>query len=91
MIKHPSEVSGTVNGKLKSPKDSCEKLRTVRVYRERQGPDKLVQTGTSKANGRWLVNLGKKRIKGRYYVKTPARNQCKASKSIVLDVVGWNE
>lgn len=54
-------------GKVKSPKAPCEKERKVKLYEVHSGPDDLVSTTESKANGNWAI--GNDTADGRFYVK----------------------
>jgi hypothetical protein len=69
------------HGSLGSPKAACKSSRSVRLYRVRSGPDKVVKSGTSNAKGRWSTPIGKKIPSGTYYAKAVARGNCKAGKS----------
>lgn len=74
------------HGTLKSAKSACAKNRTVKLYREKSGPDKLLGTDKSNAKTKWSIPLGKKLVPGSYYVTAPAEGSCKAAKSKVLPI-----
>jgi hypothetical protein len=74
------------HGTLKSGKSACATGRTVKLYREKSGPDKLLGTDTSNAKTKWSIPLGKKLISGSYYAKAPAKGRCKPAKSKVLTI-----
>lgn len=77
------------HGSLGSTK-ACKSGRTVRLYRVKGGPDKLLKTATSNAKGKWTTKIakGEKIPAGSYYVKAVARGNCKAGKSKTLRVPG---
>jgi len=72
------------HGTIQSPKAACRKNRTVRLYREKSGPDKLLGTGKSNKKGKWSIPI--KLTSGGYYAKTPKKGTCAAAKSNVLPV-----
>lgn len=74
------------HGTLKSGKSACATNRTVKLYREKSGPDKLLGTDKSNAKTKWSIPLGKKLTPGSYYAKAPAKGKCKAAKSEVLSI-----
>jgi hypothetical protein len=74
------------HGKLKSPRASCVANRTVKLYRERSGPDKLLGSDKSEDGGAWSIPIGKNLTSGAYYAKAPARGNCRGDKSKVLPV-----
>ncbi len=75
------------HGTLGSTK-ACKSGRTVRLYKVKSGPDKLLKTGTSNAKGKWSTPIGKRIPPGSYYVKAVARGSCKAGKSKTLVIPG---
>jgi len=90
-VKYPTTVSVSFkfpafHGTLKSPKASCKAGRTVRLYKVKSGPDKLLKQGTSDAKGRWSTLIGKPVPAGSYYVKATHKGNCKAGKSGVIPV-----
>jgi hypothetical protein len=72
------------NGKVQSSKASCTKNRTVKLFKEQAGPDKLLGTDKSNKKGKWLIPAKLK--SGNYYAKAPKRGSCGAAKSNVLPV-----
>ena len=74
------------HGTLKSSKSACATGRTVKLYREKAGPDKLLGTDKSNAKTKWSIPLGKRLTSGSYYAKTPAKGSCKPAKSKVLSI-----
>ena len=78
------------HGSLGSSKAACKSRRTVRLFKVKRGPDKLLKTGKSNRKGKWTTKLGNgKRIPpGSYYVKAVARGNCKAGKSRKLVIPG---
>jgi hypothetical protein len=74
------------HGKLKSAQGACTGNRTVKLYRVRSGPDKLLGTDSSADGGAWAIPIGKRLISGSYYAKATTRGNCGAGKSKVLPV-----
>jgi hypothetical protein len=74
------------HGKLKSARSSCATNRTVKLFREKAGPDKLLGTDKSSAKAKWSIPIGKRLKPGSYYAKAPAKGSCKAGKSTVLTI-----
>lgn len=74
------------HGTLKSSKSACAAGRTVKLFREKSGPDKLLGTDTSNAKTKWSIPLGKRLISGAYYAKAPAKGSCRSAKSKVLSI-----
>lgn len=74
------------HGTLKSGKSACATDRTVKLYREKSGPDKLLGTDKSNAKTKWSIPLGKRLTSGSYYAKAPAKGSCKPAKSQVLSI-----
>ena len=75
------------HGTLNTTK-ACKSGRTVRLYKVKGGPDKLLKTGTSNNKGKWSTPIGKRIPPGSYYVKAVARGSCKAGKSKTLVIPG---
>jgi len=77
------------HGTLGSTK-ACKAARTIRLYKVKGGPDKLLKTATSNNKGKWTTKIGngKKVPGGSYYVKAVARGNCKAGKSKTLTIPG---
>jgi hypothetical protein len=74
------------HGTLKSAKGSCATSRTVKLFRERSGPDKLLGTDKSNAKSKWSIPIGKRLTSGSYYAKAAAKGKCKAAKSKMLSI-----
>ena len=74
------------HGTLKSNKSACSTGRTVKLFREKSGPDTLLGTDTSNAKTKWSIPLGKRLTSGSYYAKAPAKGSCKPAKSKVLSI-----
>lgn len=74
------------HGTLKSSRESCATGRTVKLFREKSGPDKLLGTDTSDAKTKWSIPIGKKLTSGSYYAKAAAKGKCKPAKSKVLSI-----
>ncbi len=74
------------HGTLKSGKSACATGRTVKLFREKPGPDTLLGTDKSNAKTKWSIPIGKKLISGSYYAKAPAKGSCKPAKSKVLSI-----
>lgn len=74
------------HGTLKSPKASCAKRRTVKLYKVRPGPDRVLKRGTSNSKGRWTTPIGNPVPSGSYYVRASYRGNCRAAKSSVVPV-----
>jgi hypothetical protein len=72
------------HGTLQSAKGTCAKNRTVKLYREKSGPDKLLGTDKSDAKTKWSIPV--KLTSGSYYAKAPKKGTCSASKSKVVTV-----
>jgi hypothetical protein len=76
------------HGTLNSSKAACKSNRTVRLFKVKRGPDRLLMTGTSNGKGKWSTPVGKQIRPGSYYVKAVARGNCKAGKSKTLVIPG---
>jgi len=74
------------HGTLQSSKGACKKNRTVKVYREKSGPDTLLATGKSNGKAKWSAPIGNKLISGVYYVKAPRKGTCAPAKSKKIPV-----
>lgn len=72
------------HGKLKSSSSACATNRTVKLFRKRSGPDKLLGTDKSNANAKWSIPIKLK--PGSYYAKAPAKGSCRSAKSKVLTI-----
>jgi hypothetical protein len=73
------------HGSVKSAKGACATNRTVKLFRKKPGPDKLLGSDKSNANARWSIPIGKL-TRGSYYAKAPAKGSCRAGKSKVLTI-----
>jgi hypothetical protein len=74
------------HGTLKSAKSACATGRTVKLFREKAGPDTLLGSDKSNAKTKWSIPIGKRLISGSYYAKAPAKGSCKPAKSKVLSI-----
>jgi hypothetical protein len=72
------------HGTLRSAKGACAKNRTVKLYRQKAGPDKLLGTDRSSAKTKWSIPV--KLTSGSYYATAPKKGTCSASKSKVVTV-----
>lgn len=72
------------HGKLQSSRGACATNRTVKLYRKKSGPDKLLGTDQSNAKAKWSVPI--RLTSGSYYAKAVAKGSCKAAKSKVLTI-----
>jgi hypothetical protein len=74
------------HGTLKSGRSACATSRTVKLFRQKSGPDKLLGTDKSDARTKWSIPLGKRLTSGSYYAKAPAKGACKPARSKVLSI-----
>jgi hypothetical protein len=74
------------HGKLQSSGSACTSNRTVKLFRKKSGPDKLLGTDRSSAQAKWSIPIGKRLTPGSYYAKAPAKGSCKSGKSKVLTI-----
>ncbi len=74
------------HGTLKSGKSACATSRTVKLFREKSGADKLLGTDRSNAKAKWSIPIGKRLTPGSYYAKAPAKGKCKPAKSKVIPI-----
>lgn len=74
------------HGTLKSGRSACATNRTVKLFREKSGPDKLLGTDKSNAKAKWSIPIGKLPHGSSYYARAPAKGRCKAAKSKVLTI-----
>jgi hypothetical protein len=75
------------HGTLKSSKSACATDRTVKLFRKRPGPDKLLGTDKSNAQSEWSIPIGKRLTSGSsYYARAPAKGRCRPAKSKVLSI-----
>lgn len=78
--------SPAFHGTLQSDKSACATGRTVKLFREKSGPDKLLGSDSSNAKTKWSIPIGKRLISGSYYAKASAKGKCSAAKSKVLSI-----
>jgi hypothetical protein len=74
------------HGALKSSKSACATGRTVKLFREKPGPDKFLGTDKSNVKAKWSIPIGKRLTSGSYYAKASTKGKCKAAKSKVLSI-----
>jgi hypothetical protein len=74
------------HGSLQSSKQACVAGRTVKLFRKKSGPAKLLGTDTTSPKGKWSIPVGKRLTSGAYYAKAIAKGTCKAGKSKVLTI-----
>jgi hypothetical protein len=74
------------HGKLKSDRSSCVGGRTVKLFRETAGSDRLLGTDRSNSKGRWSIPIGRLQSGASYYAKATAKGSCRAAKSRVLSI-----
>lgn len=74
------------HGKVKSDKSSCATNRTVKLFRKKPGPDKLLGSDKSDAKAKWSIPIGRKPASGSYYAKAPAKGRCRPARSNVVPV-----
>jgi hypothetical protein len=72
------------HGKLKSSRSACATNRTVKLFRKRSGPDKLLGIDKSDTKAKWSIPIKLK--PGSYYAKAPAKGSCRSAKSKVLTI-----
>ncbi len=73
------------HGKLKSSRSACAANRTVKLFRQKPGPDKLLGTNKSNAKAKWSIRI-KLQSGASYDVHAPAKGSCKAAKSKTLSI-----
>jgi hypothetical protein len=87
-----SEKFPAFHGKLHSSYAYCTQNRKVKVYREKNGPDKLLASGVSESDGTWEAAIGDKLTSGTYYSSVAAKYSaevgvtCQAAKSKLVTV-----
>jgi hypothetical protein len=74
------------HGTLKSGKSACATDRTVKLFRKKAGPDKLLGTDRTTPKAKWSIPIGKRLTSGSYYATAPAKGRCKPAKSKVLSI-----
>lgn len=89
----PRVITNFFTGRVKSPQGACRPDRKVKVYLVDAGPDTLIGTQQSEADGKWY--LGNDQVgPGDYYAKLIRRDigqtlhdhLCKRARSDVLTV-----
>jgi hypothetical protein len=86
-----SEKFPAFHGKLHSPNQFCEADRPLKMFRVRNGPDRLLGKDRSENSGKWKVEVENLRS-GAYYAKAPAYGsaalgiQCMADRSFTAVV-----
>lgn len=78
-----ADAANAFRGRLKSVSAACESGRMVRVFKQRDGRDRLVGSDTSN-QGRYQVN--KRNAGGRYYARSTSKGQCLAERSRTIRV-----
>jgi hypothetical protein len=80
------------HGKLHSPYAYCTQNRKVKVYRQKDGPDKLLGSDVSESDGTWEADISNKLASGAYYSSVGAKYSaeigvtCQAAKSKLVTV-----
>ncbi len=69
------------HGSLSSHRGSCISNRTVKLFRQKSGPDKLLGTDKSNSKGKWSIPIGKHLTSGSYYAMAVAKGACKSARS----------
>ncbi len=79
-------------GKVTSEKRTCERKRTVYVYRKQEGEDKLIGIDVTDSNGKYVVDFNLVVINTAHYAiakpKETSKAICKESKSKPLFPAG---
>ena len=75
------EVSDTFSGRVVSVKDRCERHRTVNVRRRLDGPDALVGTDLTDADGDWEVQVASTPA-GTYYARAKRKVLLRSSSHV---------
>jgi hypothetical protein len=70
---------GDFKGKLKAVTGSCERGRTIRAYKKRSGPDRLIGEDTTDDRGRYKVH--KSGANGKFYSKSKDKGNCQNDRS----------
>jgi hypothetical protein len=87
-----SEKFPAFHGKLHSSYAYCTQNRKVKVYREKNGPDKLLGSDVSESDGSWEADVSNKLTSGAYYSSVAAKYSaeigvnCRAAKSKPITV-----
>ncbi len=80
------------SGKLSSGNGYCKGLRKVKLWSEKNGPDKLLGSTESDAAGKWAIDVSAKLGSGAYYATVTAKKStevavaCLAGKSKVIAI-----
>ena len=86
------EVGSEFRGKVTSEKRTCERKRTVYVYRKQDGDDKLLGIDVTDSNGKYVVDFNLVVINVEHYAiavpKEAAKADCKQAKSKPLFPAG---
>jgi hypothetical protein len=78
------------SGKLSSSNAYCKGYSKVKLWSEKNGPDKLLGSTESAAYGKWAIDVSAKLGSGAYYATVAAKKSpeiavaCKAGKSPVI-------
>ena len=86
---HAGTYGDSFDGKVKSPKRACRRGRTVQVKLVLPGPDQIIGTDQSDAQGNWEVDAGGFAASGAYYArakkkKLRPRRICRKAKSPIV-------
>ena len=86
------EVGDEFRGKVTSEKRTCERKRTVYVYRAQDGDDELIGIDVTDSNGKYSVDFNLLVINVKHYAiavpKDAAKANCNEAKSKALFPVG---
>jgi hypothetical protein len=80
------------SGKLSSGNAYCKGYSKVKLWSEKNGPDKLLGATESAAYGKWAIDVSAKLGSGAYYATVAAKKSpeiavaCKAGKSKVITI-----
>jgi hypothetical protein len=70
------------HGRVESENHACEVNRTVKLFKRRDGADKLIGTDDTNGQGRWLVSVDPLKV-GRYYARVKRREEGAAGTTFV--------
>ncbi|MDQ2676986.1 MAG: hypothetical protein M3Y34_09270 [Actinomycetota bacterium] len=86
------EVGSEFRGKVTSEKRTCERKRTVYVYRAQDGDDKLIGIDVTDSNGKYAVDFNLLVVNVKHYAiafpKEATKATCKQATSKALFPVG---
>jgi len=86
------EVGDEFRGKVTSEKRTCERKRTVYVYRAEEGDDELIGIDVTDSNGKYSVDFNLLVINVKHYAiafpKEATKANCNEAKSKALFPVG---